>query len=762
MANPSRSQKKKRTSQGKEPKQKNKKNRHIGLKIAIAIVGLLCVALLTGIGIFFYYVKDAPALSEKKLEATVSSKLFDSDGNIFEDLGAEKREKVSANKIPQELDDAIVSVEDRRFFKHNGVDPVRIAGSALHNLTNKGGLQGGSTLTQQLVKLSFFSTTTEEADKTLRRKAQEAWLAIQLEKKHSKQEILTYYINKVYMANGLYGMETAAETYFGKELQHLTIAQTALLAGMPQAPNSYDPYKHPDAAKERRDTVLYTMLNNKKISQKDYDAAINEPIDQGLLPLETDNQERKVADNYVKEVIAQVEDKTGKNVYTDGLDIYTNLDTDAQNHLYSIVNGDEYVQYPDEDLQIAATLIDSETGKVTAQIGGRNIADDVYLGLNRAVSTNRDFGSTVKPITDYGPAIEYKQKSTGERIVDQPYYYEGTKTAVKNWDNSYQGNITLRQALYNSRNVPAVKLFNEVGPENVSKFLKNLGIQYKEIQQANAISSNTETQDGTKYGISTEKMAAAYAAFANGGTYNEPLYINKIKYQDGSEQTFENKGKKAMEPYTAYMITDMLKDVITKGTGTYAQIPNLFQAGKTGTSNYTDDELAKIPHYGSISPDVMFTGYTPHYSLSIWAGYDKRLTPITSQSENIAQDVYREMMSYVSQNVSNEDWVMPNDVLRIGNELYVKGASSVPAPSYSYQSSYYSNSTFSETTSSSSSITSESSFSESSTVTPPASSSVPPASSSPTPASSANPQPSQPSSSSQPPTQTPAVQNEQQ
>lgn len=762
MANPSRSQKKKRTSQGKEPKQKNKKNRHIGLKIAIAIVGLLCVALLTGIGIFFYYVKDAPALSEKKLEATVSSKLFDSDGNIFEDLGAEKREKVSANKIPQELDDAIVSVEDRRFFKHNGVDPVRIAGSALHNLTNKGGLQGGSTLTQQLVKLSFFSTTTEEADKTLRRKAQEAWLAIQLEKKHSKQEILTYYINKVYMANGLYGMETAAETYFGKELQHLTIAQTALLAGMPQAPNSYDPYKHPDAAKERRDTVLYTMLNNKKISQKDYDAAINEPIDQGLLPLETDNQERKVADNYVKEVIAQVEDKTGKNVYTDGLDIYTNLDTDAQNHLYSIVNGDEYVQYPDEDLQIAATLIDSETGKVTAQIGGRNIADDVYLGLNRAVSTNRDFGSTVKPITDYGPAIEYKQKSTGERIVDQPYYYEGTKTAVKNWDNSYQGNITLRQALYNSRNVPAVKLFNEVGPENVSKFLKNLGIQYKEIQQANAISSNTETQDGTKYGISTEKMAAAYAAFANGGTYNEPLYINKIKYQDGSEQTFENKGKKAMEPYTAYMITDMLKDVITKGTGTYAQIPNLFQAGKTGTSNYTDDELAKIPHYGSISPDVMFTGYTPHYSLSIWAGYDKRLTPITSQSENIAQDVYREMMSYVSQNVSNEDWVMPNDVLRIGNELYVKGASSVPAPSYSYQSSYYSNSTFSETTSSSSSITSESSFSESSTVTPPANSSVPPASSSPTPASSADPQPSQPSSSSQPPTQTPAVQNEQQ
>lgn len=755
MANPSRSQKKMRTAQGKKPASKNTKNRHIGLKIAIAIVGLLCVALLTGIGVFFFYVKDAPTLSEKKLDATVSSKLYDKDGNIFEDLGAEKREKVSATKIPQELDDAIVSVEDRRFFKHNGVDPVRIMGSLFHNITNKGGLQGGSTLTQQLVKLSFFST--KASDQTLRRKAQEAWLAIQLEKKHSKQEILTYYINKVYMANGLYGMETAAETYFGKELQHLTIAQTALLAGMPQAPNSYDPYKHPEAAKDRRDTVLYTMLNNKKITQDEYDKATKEPIDQGLLPLESDNQERKVADNYVKEVIAQVEDKTGKNVYTDGLDIYTNLDTDAQNRLYSIVNGDEYVQYPDEELQIAATLVDSKTGNVTAQIGGRNIADDVYLGMNRAVNTNRDFGSTVKPITDYGPAFEYLQKSTGDRIDDKPYYYEGTKTEVKNWDNSYQGNITLRQALYDSRNVPAVKLYNEVGPENVSKFLKKLNIQYKDIQQANAISSNTETQDGTKYGISTEKMAAAYAAFANGGTYNEPLYINKIKYQDGSEQTFENEGKKAMEPYTAYMITDILKDVITKGTGYKAQIPNLFQAGKTGTSNYTDDELAKIPHSGSISPDVMFTGYTPHYSLSIWAGYDNRMTPITTQSETIAQDVYREMMSYASENVSNEDWVMPNDVLRIGNELYVKGASSVPVqPSYSVQGSYYNNNSYSsETTTQSSSVESETSASESSTVVPPASSSEAPPSSAPdptpTPSSSAEQQPSQPSSSANQP-----------
>lgn len=726
MANSSRSQKNQRTYSKNKPK--TKKKRQIGMKIAIGIIGLLCVTLLSGIGLFFYYVKDAPKLTEAKLEATVSSKLYDKDGNIFEDLGAEKREKVAADKIPQELDDAIVSVEDRRFFKHNGVDPVRIIGSAVHNIT-KGGLQGGSTLTQQLVKLSYFST--KASDQTLRRKAQEAWLAIQLEKKYSKQEILTYYINKVYMANGVYGMETAAETYYGKELQHLSLAQTALLAGMPQAPNTYDPYKHPDDAKERRDTVLYTMLNNKKISQSDYDEAVKEPIDQGLLPLETDNQERKIVDNYVKEVINQVEDKTGKNIYTDGLDIYTNLDPDAQNHLYSIVNGDEYVQYPDEELQVAATLVDSKTGEVNAQIGGRNIADDVYLGMNRAVNTNRDFGSTVKPITDYGPAFEYLQKSTGTRIDDQPYNYEGTKTAVNNWDNSYQGSITLRQALYDSRNVPAVKLFNEVGAEDIAKFLKNLGIEYKNIQQANAISSNTETQDGTKYGISTEKMAAAYAAFANGGTYNEPLYINKIKYQDGSEESFSNKGQKAMEPYTAYMITDILKDVISKGTGTNAQIANLFQAGKTGTSNYTDDELAKIAHASSISPDVMFTGFTPNYSLSVWTGYDDRMTPIvTGVSDNIASDVYREMMTYVSQTLPNVDWTMPNDVLRIGNELYVKGTTTNQVqPSYSYQSSH--NNTVVPSSSVQSSVTESTTIpSESSTesvvsTTPPSSNATP-------------------------------------
>ncbi|EGP5308489.1 PBP1A family penicillin-binding protein [Enterococcus faecium] len=682
------------------------------IKILLGILSFFCILFLAGVGLFWYYAKDAPELTDKKLDATVSSKLYTQDGELFEDLGAEKREKISANELPKTLEDAIVSVEDRRFYKHIGVDPIRIIGSALSNFTS-GGLQGGSTLTQQLIKLSFFSTSAE--DQTLKRKAQEAWMAVRLEQKKSKQEILTYYVNKVYMSNGLYGMETASEMYFGKKLSELSLPQTALLAGMPQAPSAYDPYVYPDQAKKRRDTVLYTMLQNEKISQTEYDQAVNVPVTDGLQELTQSDDNTKIVDNYVKEVINEVQKKTDKNVYTDGLEIYTNLDLDAQKKLYDIVNTDQYVSYPDDEMQVASTLIDTNTGKVKAQIGGRHIAEDVTLGNNLAVNTSRDFGSTMKPVTDYGPAFEYLKYSTGKTITDAPYNYEGTSTPVGNWDNQYMGTITLRQALYLSRNVPAVKLFNEVGSDKVASFLKNLGIEYSTIHQSNAISSNTEEQDGTKYGASSLKMAAAYAAFANGGTYYKPQYVNKIVFQDGTEETYEPDGKTAMSPETAYMITDILKDTITEGTGTNAQIAGLYQAGKTGTSNYTDDEYAKLGISSGVYPDILFAGYTPNYSISVWTGYNKKMTPVTSESSHVASDVYRELMQYVSANVTNTDWEMPSGLIRVGGELYYKdqytARSNAVTPSTTIPSSSYvqtPGSSTTETTTQSSSSTSQS------------------------------------------------------
>ena len=700
MSNQISSRKARHHQYNKKSKKKNKSGSSFFVKLITTVFVACMLVFLCGVGLFFFYAKDAPELTESSLDTTVSSIIYDANGEKITDIGAENREKINATQVPQLLADAVVSVEDKRFYKHIGVDPIRIIGSFVSNVRS-GGLQGGSTLTQQLIKLSFFST--KSSDQTLKRKAQEAVMAIKLERMKSKQEILTYYINKVYMSNGIYGMQTAAKAFYGKPLDQLSLPQTALLAGLPNAPTLFDPYANPEAAKKRRDVVLLTMLQNNKISKSEYEQAVATPINDGLLTTPaTQSADWKYYDNYIKEVIDEVKEKTGKNIYTDGLKVYTNLNVNAQKRLYEIVNSENYVYYPDKNMQVAATLMDVHNGKVLAQIGGRNIPDGTILGYNLAVSTSRDFGSTVKPITDYAPAFEYLKYSTGKTIVDEPYTYAGTNIQLKNWDNQYYGTMTLRKALYLSRNVPAAKLFMDVGVKNVKKFLNGLDIDYADLQQFNAISSNTGTQDGTKYGVSSLKMAAAYAAFANGGTYYEPQYVNKIQYQDGSEQTFDADGTKAMEATTAYMITDVLKDVITYGTGTNAQIDGLIQAGKTGTSNYTNDELESIDTSRGAYPDISFVGYTPNYSLAVWTGYNDRKTPITDDSTQVASDVYRELMSYLTAGNENTDWKMPSGLVRYGRELYLTNSKSYSSvkrttPSYS-QSSTQSSSSSTETT----------------------------------------------------------------
>ncbi|WP_321387942.1 PBP1A family penicillin-binding protein [uncultured Enterococcus sp.] len=681
---------------------KPKKKKNIFIKILIGLVALGFIGLLSGVGLFWFYAKDAPELDEARLSDTVSSKLYDINNEVFEDLGSEKREIIQPNDVPQLLKDAVVSVEDKRFYKHNGIDPIRILGSLFSNLKT-GGLQGGSTLTQQLIKLSFFST--KASDQTLKRKAQEAWMAVKLERENSKSEILTYYINKVYMANGVYGMETAAQTYFGKPLAELNLPQTALLAGMPQAPNDYDPYTNPELAKERRDVVLLTMQQNDKITEEEYKQAVATPVEEGLQPLNQSTADRKVIDNYVTEVIAEVEEKTGKNVYTDGLDIYTNLDMNAQKYLFDIINTDQYVEYPDADMQVASTVIDVKTGQVKAQIGRRNIPDDAQLTQNLAVNTGRDIGSTMKPMVDYGPAIEYLDYSTGKILVDKPTTFAGTSTSVYNSDLQYFGSMTMRKAIVYSRNTTAVQTFDAVGADKAGEFLKGLDIEFNPIEQANAISSNTSDLGGGKYGVSSLKLAAAYAAFGNGGTYNKPYYVSKVVYQDDSVDEFSTESSRAMKDSTAYMMTDMLKDVITEGYNN-AAIDRLVQAGKTGTSNYSDEDLVRMGMVGesNIAPDSSFVGYSTHYAISVWTGYENRDTPIHSEYWGVASDVYREMMLYLSQNVSNDDWEMPDSVVRIGTELYVKGGQAqVPVYSETYSNTTTTSEASSESSSSSSS-----------------------------------------------------------
>ncbi|HGQ9273212.1 TPA: penicillin-binding protein PBP1A [Streptococcus pneumoniae] len=649
--------------------------------LSISFLSLVIAAIVLGGGVFFYYVSKAPSLSESKLVATTSSKIYDNKNQLIADLGSERRVNAQANDIPTDLVKAIVSIEDHRFFDHRGIDTIRILGAFLRNLQSNS-LQGGSTLTQQLIKLTYFSTST--SDQTISRKAQEAWLAIQLEQKATKQEILTYYINKVYMSNGNYGMQTAAQNYYGKDLNNLSLPQLALLAGMPQAPNQYDPYSHPEAAQDRRNLVLSEMKNQGYISAEQYEKAVNTPITDGLQSLKSASNYPAYMDNYLKEVINQVEEETGYNLLTTGMDVYTNVDQEAQKHLWDIYNTDEYVAYPDDELQVASTIVDVSNGKVIAQLGARHQSSNVSFGINQAVETNRDWGSTMKPITDYAPALEYGvYDSTATIVHDEPYNYPGTNTPVYNWDRGYFGNITLQYALQQSRNVPAVETLNKVGLNRAKTFLNGLGIDYPSIHYSNAISSNT-TESDKKYGASSEKMAAAYAAFANGGTYYKPMYIHKVVFSDGSEKEFSNVGTRAMKETTAYMITDMMKTVLSYGTGRNAYLAWLPQAGKTGTSNYTDEEIENhIKTSQFVAPDELFAGYTRKYSMAVWTGYSNRLTPLVGNGLTVAAKVYRSMMTYLSEGSNPEDWNIPEGLYRNGEFVFKNGARSTwnsPAP----------------------------------------------------------------------------------
>ena len=655
----------------------------------IFFLTLFIALFLLGGGVFLYFVSKAPALSDSKLVATTSSKIYDNNNELIADLGSERRVNAQANEIPTDLVKAIVSIEDHRFFDHRGVDTIRIMGAFLRNLQSNS-LQGGSTLTQQLIKLTYFSTST--SDQNISRKAQEAWLAVQLEQKATKQEILTYYVNKVYMSNGNYGMQTAAQNYYGKDLRELSLPQLALLAGMPQAPNQYDPYSHPEAALDRRNLVLSEMRGQDYISAEQYEKAINTPITDGLQSLKSTATYPAYMDNYLKEVIEQVEHETGYNLLTTGMEVYTNVDKDIQQRLWDIYNTDEYVSYPDDDLQVASTIVDTSNGKVIAQLGARHQASNVSFGTNQAVETNRDWGSTMKPITDYAPALEYGvYDSTATTVHDIPYNYPGTSTPVYNWDRAYFGNITLQYALQQSRNVPAVETLNKVGLDRAKNFLNGLGIDYPVMHYSNAISSNT-TESGKQYGASSEKMAAAYAAFANGGIYHKPMYINKIVFSDGSEKEFSDAGTRAMKESTAYMMTEMMKTVLTSGTGYNAYLPGIPQAGKTGTSNYTDEEIENyIKMNQLVAPDEMFVGYTRKYSMAVWTGYSNRLTPIVGDGFLVAAKVYRSMISYLSEDDQPGDWTMPEGLYRSGEYVFKNGAhptwttpstqqSSTPAP----------------------------------------------------------------------------------
>lgn len=645
-------------------------------KIILWGLSLLGILVLLGAVLFFYYASTAPKISESELSSQVATRIYDSDNNVVSELGAQKREYVKSSAIPKEMKNAVVSIEDRRFYKHHGVDPVRIVGAAVSDITHSStGLQGGSTLTQQLVKLSVFSTAA--SDQTIKRKAQEAWLAINVERHYSKAKILEFYINKVYMGNGVYGMQTAAQYYYGKNLSQLSLAQYATLAGIPQSPTYYNPISNTTAATTRRNEVLNAMVRSKYISQSQASAAEKVSVQSGLdsshgntsSASSSDDSNNKVIDAYLKQVVSQLK-KKGYNPYTDGLEVHTNLNMDAQQHLYDISN-DGTVAFQSKDMQIGAAITNPSNGKIVAMLGGRKTGN-VTFGLNRAVQTDRSAGSTSKPLMDYGPAIEYLNYPTFRPVKDISFTYPGTSKKLYDFDRQYKGTMTMRQALVQSRNIPAIRTLQDVGIKKATKFLANFGIKPTD-------SSGFELQNGIGLYISPLQEAAAYAAFANGGVYYKPYYISSISTKSGDTYKYSSTGKRVMKSSTAYMITDMMKGVINSsdGTGKAAKISGVHQAGKTGTTQY--------PSGSGITSGVMdawFAGYTKHYSMSIWTGYDKSQVAghaVTSTYEKTAQKVYRSEMSYLENQNPSSNWSVPDTVsvvTRNGNrELEVKGAS---------------------------------------------------------------------------------------
>ena len=631
-------------------------------KILIGIAAFVTVAIIAIVAIFAYYGATAPTIQASDLEGATETKILDKDGELIYSLGGEKRDLITSEQVPQLLKDAITSIEDKRFYSHMGIDPIRIAGSFLRNAKAGQITQGGSTITQQLVKLAVFSTKKE--DQTYKRKIQEIMLALQLERNYSKEQILTYYLNKVYMANNVYGFGTASHYYFNKELSDLTLPQVALLAGMPQAPNSYDPYANADQAKERRDLVLYSMKENGKITKEQYDQAVATPVTEGLIAHDNSvnsNDKALVYDSFVTMVLKEVQDKTGLDPYNDGLTIETTIDSKAQQRLFDILNTNDYIQYVNDKIQNAVVMLDTKTGAVRAVNGGRK--QTTLLGYNRVTDNSRSTGSTIKPVIDYGPAIEYLNYSTGQTIMDKRTTYSNG-VELNNWDFSHKGAMTLRTALVYSRNTTALQTFKAVGETNIKSFLNNLDIQIKNDGQDYLVESNSIGAD-----ISPIKMAAAYATFGNYGTYSKPYTVTKVTTRDGQVTEFKPEQKQAMKDSTAYMITDVLKDSFKYGFATQASIPGLPTAAKTGSSNYTVEQKRAMGagDYDDIIPDSWFIGYSTDYTISAWTGYDNPYEKgggVDTTEQEYSRLIYYYLMKYMAESSSGDDWVQPDSVVK--------------------------------------------------------------------------------------------------
>lgn len=623
------------------PRRRAKKAKKAGPLRRIRLFIALCLVVFAGLGFGYIFAayQSLPAVGNN-MRPAVSSQVFDSHGRLITTLHSDQnRLPIDINKVPQNLQNAFIAAEDNRFYEHIGIDPIGIFRAIFANLTNRGIAQGGSTITQQLAKNAFLSQ-----EQTLKRKIQEAMLALEIEHKYSKKEILEMYMNQIYFGQGAYGIQTAAKTYFNKDVNELTLTQCAMLAGLPKSPNYYSPFNNLNEAKKRKNVVLDQMVKYGYVSAAEAEDAKNQDL--GL----SKSHQSKEADEYasfIDYVSQQVAKKYGDDaLYKEGLKIYTTMDVDKQHAAVRAMRNLPN-NYTDENgltqPQAAIVSIDPKTGHILAMVGGRG-----QDSFNRASMAVRQPGSAFKPFV-YLTALQHDM-TPDTTMDDQPVTYGSW--SPKNAGGSYSGTMTLSDALAHSVNTIAVQLADRVGTKNIIANAKKMGITTLDAKDDNLAMA----LGGLTKGVTPLEMASAYGTFANKGVHVKPTAIVKILDRNGNvledASTLEKEETKTrvMSEREAYEMTTMLEGVIDHGTGTAAAIGRPAD-GKTGT---TDD-----------NKDAWFVGYTPDIVTAVWIGDD---TGSHSLGEiyggTIPAEIWKDYMSSATSDESGGDFSAPSGMER--------------------------------------------------------------------------------------------------
>ncbi len=603
-------------------KTKNKKVKNAKKKwgkIALMIIFIGFIIGMLAMGAFFIYIAiAAPTFDPDKLYSSEATIIYDSEGKEIAKLGSEKREKITYDELPEVFVDALVATEDSRFFQHNGFDLPRFVKATFGQILGSSGAGGASTLTMQVSK-NAFTSSEDEGIKGIIRKFTDIYLSIfQIEKNYTKQEIIEFYVNNNLLGGNNYGVEQASLAYFGKSAKDMNLSEAALIAGIFKAPNTYNPLINPENAAYRRGVVLSLMVRHGYITEEEAEAANAIPIED-LIANGTGTGDDTEYQGFVDTVVAEIKEDTGFNPYTTSMEIYTTMITEKQDAINKIMSGETF-NWENEVVQAGITVLDTETGAIVAV--GTNRDSSASGLLNHATfqnQTKRQIGSTAKPLYDYGPVIEYNNATPGQLVADEEYSYSDG-TSISNFDGSYQGVITYRNALAGSRNIPALKVFQSIKKSSIIEFVTNLGLSPEvsgsSLHEAHAIGGYT--------GESPLTLAAAYAAFGNGGTYNEPYSYTKLIYRDSDEEYVNEKiSTKAMSEATAYIVQDMLVTTAQHALSKYIKVNGWSYSAKTGTTNFSSETIVANGLASNAINDLWVTGFTDEYAISVWYGYDK-------------------------------------------------------------------------------------------------------------------------------------------